>query len=1079
MRCSNCATDNAAGARFCNQCGRALRRRCLKCGFENLPESRFCAQCGSPLDGAAASEQREALTGERRHLTVLFCDLVGSTQLAAQVDPEEWRGTVAAYHRAAAGAIGRFGGHVAKYLGDGVMAFFGYPEAHDNDAERATRAGLGIVDAIAKLNEKPGLPGLAVRIGIDSGAVVVGVGAGHEADVFGDTPNIAARVQEAAAPGSVLVTEDSHRLISGLFVVERVGAPALKGVERPIQLYRVVQPSGVRGRLEAAAVARGLTRFVGREDELRLLMSRWERTLDGEGQVALIIGEAGIGKSRLVQCFNERIAATPHTWLQSAAGAFSQNTPFFPIAEMLRHALRSRGAESEPEQFAQLEAVIKRAGLKSYEAVPLIASLVDVSVPAKYPPSPLSPDQQRRRLLATLVELALGAARMQPTVMAIEDLHWADPSTLELIQLFVEQGERARLFLLFTARPEFHVQWPLRAHHTQITLNRLSARNVRFMVQEVAARNALSDETVAAVVERTGGVPLFVEELTRAVLESGNAMLIGREIPVTLHDSLMARLDRLGPGKEVIQIGAVIGDEFTYELLHAIHPINEEDLQRALHNLADAELLYVRGIPPEATYLFKHALIRDAAYEALLKSRRRELHRQVADTIQKQFTPLAEAHPEVLARHWTEAGETEVAIAQWLKAGQAFQARHAFREALESYQQAVALVKLLPASAERDLRDVELRQSVVWMLQVTKGYSAPETIEATESSAALAEKLGNLKQVVNWIISKFVALYVVGDFPAADALADQAFELGLREGSPASLGGAHMAQMFMRSAYREDLAGVERHFAEWLKYFEDPELRQYPGALVAPFGIAIMNAFLIGRPAEARAREAQLMAAVEGGNPYDQAFARDYASGLRLWLREYEEAKALAAQALDLAEKNQFPLVMANSRCNLGDALAQLGRGSEGIALIRQGLAGLLEVGSRLDLTSVTWRLAEAQARAGAIADALETLEEVLQNNPRHPCALALRAELRHKQGQAELAEADLRQALALAREFGAKALELRAAMSFARLFSNRGRREEARSMLAQIYSWFTEGLDTADLKDAKALLDQLDNPAT
>lgn len=556
-------------------------------------------------------------------------------------------------------------------------------------------------------------------------------------------------------------------------------------------------------------------------------------------------------------------------------------------------------------------------------------------------------------------------------------------------------------------------------------------------------------------------------------------MLIGREIPVTLHDSLMARLDRLGPGKEVIQIGAVIGDEFTYELLHAIHPINEEDLQRALHNLADAELLYVRGIPPEATYLFKHALIRDAAYEALLKSRRRELHRQVADTIQKQFTPLAEAHPEVLARHWTEAGETEVAIAQWSKAGQAFQARHAFREALESYQQAVALVKLLPASAERDLRDVELRQSVVWMLQVTKGYSAPETIEATESSAALAEKLGNLKQVVNWIISKFVALYVVGDFPAADALSDQAFELGLREGSPASLGGAHMAQMFMRSAYREDLAGVERHFAEWLKYFEDPELRQYPGALVAPFGIAIMNAFLIGRPAEARAREAQLMAAVEGGNPYDQAFARDYASGLRLWLREYEEAKALAAQALDLAEKNQFPLVMANSRCNLGDALAQLGHGSEGIALIRQGLAGLLEVGSRLDLTLVTWRLAEAQARAGAIADALETLEEVLQNNPRHPCALLLRAELRHQQGQAELAEADLRQALALAREFGAKALELRAAMSFARLFSNRGRREEARSMLAQIYSWFTEGLNTADLKDAKALLDQLDNPAT
>jgi len=502
-------------------------------------------------------------------LTVLFCDLVESTRIATQLDPEEWREAVAGYHRAATEAIRRFDGHVAKYLGDGVMAFFGYPEAHDNDAERAVRSGLAILEAIGKLGEQPERPKLAVRVGIHSGAVVVGAGASEEADVFGDAPNIAARVQEATAPDTVVVTEDTHRLVSGLFVVDTRGAPPLKGIERSVQLYRIIQPSGVRGRLEAAAAAGALTPFVGREDELRLLMSRWERVLDGEGQVVLIMGEAGIGKSRLVQCFNEQIAAKPHTWMQSAAGAFFQNTPFFPIAEMLKQALRSRGAESEQDRLAQLEAVIERAGLKSAEAVPLIAPLLDLSIPARYPPSPSSPEQQRRRLLAMLVDLALGAARLQPTVIAIEDLHWADPSTLELIQLLVEQGERARLLLLYTARPEFRVQWPLRAHHTQITLNRLSARNVRIMVQEVAARKALSDETVAAVVERTGGVPLFVEELTRAVLESGNARLTGREIPVTLHDSLMARLDRLGSAKEVIQIGAVIGSEFTYELLHA------------------------------------------------------------------------------------------------------------------------------------------------------------------------------------------------------------------------------------------------------------------------------------------------------------------------------------------------------------------------------------------------------------------------------------------------------------------------------------------------------------------------------
>jgi predicted ATPase len=393
-----------------------------------------------------------------------------------------------------------------------------------------------------------------VRVGIDSGAVVVGAGADKEADVFGDTPNIAARVQSAAEPDTVAITDAVHRLVSGLFMVEDRGSQTLKGIERPIQLYRVVQPSGVRGRLQAAAAARGLTSFVGREDELRLLMNRWERTLDGEGQVALIVGEPGIGKSRLVQRFHEQIAGTPHSWVEAAAGPFFQNTPFHPVTEMLRELLAWRRDESADEQLTQLESALELAGLKPAEAIPLIAPLLNLTLPAKYPPSSLSPEQQRRRLLATLVEWTLGAARLQPTVIAIEDLHWVDPSTLELLTLLVDQGATAPLLLLYTARPEFGAPWPPRAHHTQITLNRLSARNVRTIVGQVAAQKALSEETVAAVVERTSGVPLFVEELTRAVLESGSAKLSGREIPVTLHDSLMARLDRLGPAREVIQM---------------------------------------------------------------------------------------------------------------------------------------------------------------------------------------------------------------------------------------------------------------------------------------------------------------------------------------------------------------------------------------------------------------------------------------------------------------------------------------------------------------------------------------------
>jgi class 3 adenylate cyclase len=712
------------------------------------------------------AEPRDSLAGERRHLTVLFCDLVGSTEIARHLDPEEWREIVAGYHHAAAQAIERFGGHVAQYLGDGVMAFFGYPEAHDNDAERAARAGLAILEAISKLNEHPTHPKLSARIGIDSGAVVVGAGAGKDTDVFGDTPNIAARVQTAAAPGTVLITTDTHRLVSGLFVVEDRGAQALKGIERPVQLYRVIQPSGLRGRLEAAAAAHALTPFVGREDELRLLMNRWEHSLDGEGQAALISGEAGIGKSRLVQRFHEQIAGTPHTWVEAAAGVFFQNTPFYAVTEMLRELSAWRGDESAEEQLTQLETRLALAGLKPAEALPLIAPLLNLPIPAKYPPSPLSAEQQRRRLLATLVEWALGAARVQPIVIAIEDLHWADPSTLELLQLLVEQGATARLLLLYTARPEFRAQWPPRAHHTQITLNRLSSRNVRTMVGEVAAQKALSEEIIATVLERTGGVPLFVEELTRAVLESGDARLSGRRIPVTLHDSLMARLDRLGSAKE-IQIGAVIGGEFSYELLHAVHPVAEEDLQRALRNLADVELNYVRGIAPDAAYQFKHALIRDAAYEALLKSRRKELHRLVARTIDENFPALKDAHPEVLARHWTEAGESEPAIVEWSRAGKAAQERNAFAEAQESYQQASALLDLLPESPERDLRELKLRQSAYALVSMTRGWSAPETVNAAERIMALAEKSGNLTPLGRSLQLRGLGAFFGGDFLTA------------------------------------------------------------------------------------------------------------------------------------------------------------------------------------------------------------------------------------------------------------------------------------------------------------------------
>jgi len=800
-------------------------------------------------------------------------------------------------------------------------------------------------------------------------------------------------------------------------------------------------------------------------------MSRWERALEGEGQVTLIIGEAGIGKSRLVQRFHEQIAGTPHTWVEAVAGAFFQNTPFYAVTEMLRELLTWRGDESAEELLLQLETRLELAGLKPAEALPLIAPLLNLPIPAKYSPSPLSPEQQRRRLLATLVEWALGAARVQPIVIAIEDLHWADPSTLELLQLLVEQGATARLLLLYTARPEFHAPWPSRTHHTQITLNRLSARNVRTMVEEVAARKALSEEIIAAMVERTGGVPLFVEELTRTVLESGDARLTGREIPVTLHDSLMARLDRLGPAKEVIQVGAVIGSEFSYELLHAVHPIPEEDLQRALRSLADAELLYVRGLAPEATYEFKHALIRDAAYEALLRSRRKDLHRLVASTINERFSALKEAHPELLARHWTESGETETAITEWSRAGKIAEVRNAFSEALESYQQAVALVVRLPESPERDKRELEHRQSVIRLLSITRGSAAPETSDAVERTAALAENSGNLKQLLTLIISRWYVAHDAADLPTAATLADRALQLALRSGSRNDLGHVHKIQVQTRF-FRGDFAGVEEHFAAGQRFFDDPGFRQYHSLMVVTaFAYASWNAWMLGRGDVARERMVRAMAAANENNPHELAYSEFWAALLRVNMREYEQGEALAARALKLSEQYQFPQVGAFSRCVLGHARAQLGRASEGIALIRQGLADALKAGARLPIRTWAGYLATAQEREGAIADALETIE---QARPRTPEILRLRGELRLKQGRTELAEADFSEAIARAQKMGAKVWELSATMSLARLLARQGRRDEARATLADIYNWFTEGFDTRDLKDAKALLDEL-----
>jgi class 3 adenylate cyclase/predicted ATPase len=1020
------------------------------------------------------------VSGERRHLTVLFCDLVGSTEIAAQLDPEEWREVVAAYHRAAAEAITRFGGHVAKYLGDGVMAYFGWPEAHDNDGERAARAGLALVDAVLKLNHESTSPHLAARVGIDSGAVVVGAGADKDAEVFGETPNIAARLQATATADTVLITAATHRLLSGLFVVEALGPCALKGITNPLEVFQVVRPTGVRGRLRAA---RGLTPFVGREEELPLLLRRWERTREGEGQLALIIGEPGIGKSRLVAEFHDRIRDAPHIWLESGGEQVFENTPFHALIEMLARWLALQDATNPEEQWQRFERALTAAGLTVAATAPLIAELLQLPAGERYAALALTAEQKRRRLLVALSGWVLGAARVQPLVMVVEDLHWLDPSTLELLQLLAEQGATLPLMLLYTARPEFRAPWPMRTHHSQLTLNRLSARNVREMVALMAARDALASESVEAVVERAVGVPLFVEELTRAVLERGSAQVAGREIPLTLHDSLMARLDRLGAAKEVVQIGAVIGSEFSYGLLHAVHPVADEELQGAIRTAADAELVYVSGLPPDATYQFKHALIRDAAYEALLRSRRKELHTRIAEVLVRQFPDRVTSAPEVLAHHYTEAGLIEQAITYWQQAGQRAVERSANTEAINHFTKGLELLTATPDSPAHIEQELELQTALGGVLVMVRGLSAPEVGKARARALELCRQIGENPQLFP-VLRGLASFYIGrGELGIGRELAEQCLRLAQNLQTPELLQAHHMMQLLL-SLLGEFLQS-RTHLEQAIALY-DPQKRHLP-ALEDPGVACLANAVLdlwpLGYPRQALERSRESLAqAQQLSHPYSLAYALANAVILDHFRCEVEATQERAEALITLTREHGFVQWEALGVGFRGWALAKQGRQEEGISQIRQGMAATQATGVELMKPYFLALLAEASWAAGQAEEGLTALTEAIDlasKTQERWCEAEFdrfRGELLLKQDESNAAQAEgcFQRAVEVARQQSARSWELRATISLARLRDKQGRRDEARDMLAEIYNWFTEGFETVDLREAQALLDEL-----
>ena len=1036
--------------------------------------------------GTPTEAPKPAAVGERRHITVMFCDLVGSTSISAGLDAEDWRDLVGEYLDAATTAVTDMGGHVAKKLGDGLMALFGFPLAQENDAERAARAALSIQRALADINRKNadlGRPALNARIGIETGLVVVDAAG----EIYGDAPNTAARVQALAEPSTIMVTARVQRQIPGLFVAEECGTHDLKGVPEPVTIFRLVRASGGGRR----AGQRHLTPLVGREEEIAILVRRWERAREGDGQLVLIVGEPGLGKSRLVEEFHARLRDMPHTWAEWSCSQLLQNTPLHPIADWGHQ--RFGGADVPAEKrLGDLENLLGLVKLDPGENAALLAPLLDIPLPPERALA-LPPEELRRRQLAALTSLVIAGARAQPAVLALEDLHWSDPTTLDLLRGIAERGALAPLFVLITARPEFRPPWGMRSHHSTISLAPLDRVQVRNMVGELAARHALPKEVIDSVTERAGGVPLFVEEVTRLLLERGEQGDI-QAIPPTLQQSLMARLDRLGPAREVGQIGAVIGRDFPYALLRAVAGMEDAPLQMALERLAEADILLVQGLPPNADYRFKHALIQDAAYENLLKSRRQVLHGRVGETLRDKFAGTAAAEPELLAHHFTRAGFTEAAIEWWGKAGQSSLARSAMVEAAQQFMRALDQIGALPSTPALRHQRITLQVALITRLGHVKGYAAPETKAALEQARqmieqaeALGEPLEDPLLLFSILYGFWLANYIAFNGNVARELAEQFLALAEKQAAPVPLMIGHRL-MGTSLLFTGDIAESRTHFDQALPLHDPAEHRLPATRLGHDQRVTVLSnrsiaLGMLGYPDAALAdADYAVKEAREIGHAAMLMYALYCASRTLLQRGDYAAANLLIDELLALADEKGALFWKAEGMCTRGLLSALTGKTSDAVQTITAGITVLRSTGTTMSIPNFLSWLARAHADRGQFDDAWrcigETMTTMETTNER-----MLEADIHRIAGEIALlspeqdtakAEAYFKRALAVARQQQAKSLELRAAMSMARLWRDHGKPQQARELLAPVYGWFTEGFDTLDLKEAKALLEEL-----
>ena len=1044
---------------------------------------------------AAPAAPRPFDAAERRQLTVMFCDLVGSTALSARVDPEDMREIVGAYQRCCTDLITRAGGFVAKYMGDGVLAYFGYPQAHEDDAERAVRAGLALVEAVPKLKTAASVP-LQVRVGIATGLVVVGdlIGAGsaQEQAVVGETPNLAARLQAIAEPDTVVIAESTRKLLGNLFELRDLGARDLKGIAGPARAWAALRASSVDSRFDALHTT-GLTPLVGREEEVELLIRRWSKAKTGEGQLVLLSGEAGIGKSRLTAAVLERLATEPHARLRYFCSPQHADSALYSIIGQMERAAGLAHDDKPQAKLDKLDAVLAQTSTSVQDAA-LFAEMLSLPNDGRYPALDLTPEQRRQRTLEALMSQLAGLARQNPVLMIFEDAHWIDPTSLEVLGKAVDRIATLHVLLVVTFRPEFNAPWVGKSHVTSLTLNRLGDRETTAIIARLVENRELPADVMAEIVERTDGIPLFVEEITKAVLEAERERAAGRTaatvpslahaVPASLHASLMARLDRLGPAKGVAQIGAAIGREFSHALLASVVRQTGAELELALDRLLEAGLLFRQGVPPHANYLFKHALVQDVAYGTLLRAKRHELHASIASVLERQFSDVCESQPEALARHYAEAGLPQQAINYWQRAGDRAAKRSANQEAVAHFQNAIALLGTLPDRAEYAEQELQLLIALGPALMTTRSSAAPEIGRVYARAGELARNAQRVADLFPTVWGASLVAFTAGDFATAGRLVDELLGMANTSGDSSLRLQAHHAAWpnFMITG---PLATARHHISAGLALYRrdahGEQALRYGGhdAGVCGYVVDALIAAVMGYPDQAvRQMQEGLGLAREVDHAPSLAQALWFAAELHQIRREPRKVQDSVSVVLPLLARHGSAVGVANATMLRGWAHVMQGHIEEGLAVMREGLAAWRATGSKFHVSYRLARAAEAHLVAGEIEDGLRLISEATDHSGEcwfAPELLRLKGELLLEAGRRDEVEGLLHQALQAAQEQGARLLELRAAMSLSRVLQGQGRRNEAQGLLAPVYAWFTEGLDTLDLQQAKALLDQVD----